>query len=270
MKPSFLLGCATALFTACTAAPGAAPSNAPAGPAADPAPAGPAATGPQPAWITKETFTARREGLVFGYGVGKVELDEATLAGCWDARLMIKAAENRGRAALAQLYSGVDPTATPGKEVDLGQLGLAEAELGWYDGARTLWVLVRAPTPQGKKLPPPEPSAPDGGLPPEGLIEALRAANQATLEAEGKCSDPHLRSTLPCCGLPEAFCSDPSRYDTQAADGTCSCGGAAPCLFDFTCGERNGERRCLCNGPKCPCEVRNCNRGETCGDGRCY
>lgn len=138
-------------------------------------------------------------------------------------------------------------------------------------GERTIHVLVGAPLgPTTKVSVRADVVPPTGGLAPEALVDALREANRAALDATGACSDPYKRKDLSCCGPIEMFCSDPKRFNVRGPNETCGCGGGPPCLFDFSCVAKAGAHQCECSGTKCPCEGLLCDRGETCGDGRCY
>jgi hypothetical protein len=229
-------------------------------------PAGPRATGQPPGWIGRGSFAGQREGRPRAYGTGTMIMESADLDRCWDPRLLIRAAENRARASLAKVLG--ERSETSSTSVAMAEVQRSEAELTWYDGERTIHVLVSAPLAVEIPTPPDEPS---GGLRPEALVDALRDTNRARLEASGACADPHRRKELGCCGPIETFCSDPTRFDHRGEGSTCGCGEGPPCLDDFRCEARSGAKRCVCTGKECPCSgpVR-CDPKEVCGDGRCY
>jgi hypothetical protein len=236
----------TALITIASLAACKLPSMAPERPKAAPI--------DRPSWIGKTTFTDPL-GI---YGVGKVEIEAK---GCWEPTLLVGAARNRARAALAP---EIEKQSDDQKTVRLAKLEGSEPISTWFDGQTTIYALVGIPTGT---------SAIDGergGVRSVEMIDKLKRHNLAALEASGACGDGHRRSELPCCGPLKTFCSDPKRFDLRGPDQTCACGKSAPCLYDFACQDRQGTKKCRCDGPKCPCGILKCDRGEVCEDGRCF
>jgi hypothetical protein len=138
-------------------------------------------------------------------------------------------------------------------------------KLGWFDGRRTLYALAEIEV--SRPLPA---HAPKGGIPIARLESTIKDAARAHLEATGVCRDPYKRLEVACCGGAATFCSDPKRFDRGLPGGKCACGDGPPCHQDYLCEERQGSKKCICRGPSCPCEIRGCAAGQTCGDARCY
>jgi hypothetical protein len=240
-----------------------------------PAPSAPA----RPAWTQKSVFLAPSLKEAAVYGVGVYEIDRKQEI-CGSADKMVAAAENRGRAEIGKYLKTItESSAGSSTTASMQVLRSASAQLGWFDGDRTFYVLVKLPWVGGH--PPSDPKSelePTGGTAVLPLKDTVAASNKSALDQTGICQDPHKRMTLACCGKPDTFCSDPSRFDKTNGK-ICRCGDALPCLYDFKCSTRGatkdagpstGPKQCLCAGPKCPCEMLNCKAGQTCQDGRCF
>lgn len=209
----------------------------------------------RPAWVGWTTFT--EAGMSYGVGQAKIETE-----GCWEPALLIGAAVNRARAALApELAQGPEDQ----RRVRLAKLERSEPVVGWFDGERTVYTMVGISTSTTGRT-----GAPPPGVPPLQLADRLRAHNLAELNRHGACQDPYRRESLPCCGPIKTFCSDPLRYDVKGSNGVCGCGSGPPCLNDFQCQDRGGKKQCRCAGNKCPCGILKCDLGETCQEGRCF
>ncbi len=231
------------------------------------APRGPVA----PAWVGKKRFYQKDGDKLRLYGVGAVELPKIEKGNCPAPRTLAQAALGRARAQIAGIVDG-KAKVDPGYEMSAAELAGSEPAFGWFDGDHTIYVAAKLET---STAPPAldtlESLTPKGGVDAGAVVDTVRDAMQAKLDATGVCQDPHRRQTNKCCGGPQRFCYDQKRYSNMLGPGVCACGQGLPCLFDFMC-ETSGQNgtRCICRGPKCPCEVLNCDPGETCGDGRCY
>src|SRR5688572_7889099 len=73
-----------------------------------PSAAGPKASGPKPSWVGRVPFAAHSADGTKIFGSGEIQIEEANLGTCWDPRLLIKAAENRGRSAVVALVANED------------------------------------------------------------------------------------------------------------------------------------------------------------------
>lgn len=179
---------------------------------------------------------------------------------CWSSGVLLTAVRNRALNALA-----VELGQTPESEAAIATLKNAEVKTGWFDGRRTLYALATIPS--DKALPA---HTPTGGVPILQLATVIKDAARAHLDQLGSCRDPYRRLDVKCCGGAATFCSDTARFDRGLPGGKCACNDGPPCHHDFVCEERQGQKKCICRGASCPCEVRNCPLGQTCGDGRCY
>jgi hypothetical protein len=223
-----------------------------------------------PAWVAKKRFYEKVGDEFRLYGVGMIELPPIEKGNCPAPRNLASTALGRARAQIAGIVDGrkvVDPK----YEMSAADLVGSEPAFGWFDGDRTIFVVAKMDT---STAPPAldtiETHAPTGGVDAGLVVETVREAMQQKLDATGVCQDAHKRHTNKCCGGPQKFCYDQKRYSTMLGPGVCACGGGLPCHYDFMCETGDKGARCVCRGPKCPCEVLNCDPGETCGDGRCY
>ena len=210
--------------------------------------------GSEPNWVAESLFSDPSEGVT--YAVGQQSIGEGPLAACPKDTLLLKKAEAAARERM--VAAGV-----AGSEARS-----AEVRYALFDGLGTLFVVagLRAEAPEGTKH-----LAPKGGAGGPATIEAARAALALEVARSGVCDDPHRRAELPCCGSASTFCSDPERFDQRNADGTCACGADTPCLHDFRCETRQGQKKCICRGERCPCAAMiKCKPGQTCEDGRCF
>jgi hypothetical protein len=227
--------------------------------------------GPEsPAWIAKRQFYEKDGDKFRLYGVGAVDLPPIEKGNCPAPRTLASTALGRARAQLAGIIDGRRKV-EPSYEMAAADVIGSEPAFGWYDGDRKIYVAAKMET---STVPPSldtlEVHAPTGGIDAGAVIDTVRDAMQMKLDATGVCQDSHRRQTNKCCGGPARFCYDTKRYSRMLGPGQCACGQGLPCLFDFMCETGQQGSRCVCRGPKCPCEVLNCDPGETCGDGRCY
>jgi hypothetical protein len=215
---------------------------------------------PRPSWVDQTAFivTSTTGASPRLAGVGQESVAPADP--CWSSGVLLAAVKNR---ALAELAKVLD--VAPESEAAIAALKGAEVRVGWFDGDHTVYALATIDA-ADKKL---REHAPSGGVPIAQLEAQLKEAARAHLDQTGACKDPYKRLDVKCCGGPATFCSDSSRFDKQAG-ATCACGDGPPCHQDFKCEERQGAKKCICRGKSCPCEVRGCSIGQTCGDGRCY
>lgn len=216
---------------------------------ADPYPAG-----APPNWVGEDLVFDPSEGTL--YAVGRQVIGSQPLAECPKDTLLLKRAEATARERLSAAQ--LPPEA----------VRAAELRLAWFDGLGTLYVVVATsvPAPQGAKH-----LAPRGGAGGPAAVEAARAAIALELRRSGVCEDPHRRGSFPCCGSAKTFCADPTRFDRKSESGTCQCGEFEPCLHDFRCEERQGSKKCICRGERCPCSpMIKCKEGQTCQEGRCF
>lgn len=229
-------------------------------------PAKPAA----PAWTAKKRFYEEENGLYRLYGVGELDLPKIEKGECPAPHLLANSALGRARAQIAAMVDGAR-SVYAGREVSAAELLGSEPAMGWYDGERTIFVAAKLETstapPSLDQL---ERHSPNGGVAAAKVVDAVKSAMLAKLDATGVCRDPHRRMKNKCCGPAERFCSDPTRYSRKLGPDTCACGNQRPCLYDFVCEPADKGNRCVCRGPKCPCTILNCKEGQTCGDGRCY
>lgn len=210
--------------------------------------------GAEPNWVHEDLFYDPSEGI--SYAVGRASMGAEALTACPKDSLLLKRAEAAARERLTSL--ALSPEAVRG----------AEVRLAWFDGRGGLYVVAGASVeaPEGTKH-----LAPKGGAAGPAAIEAARAAIALELRRSGVCADPHRRAEFPCCGSAKTFCSDPTRFDRTNEDGTCACGEHEPCLHDFRCEARQGEKKCICRGARCPCApMIQCKDGQTCQNGRCF
>jgi hypothetical protein len=210
--------------------------------------------GTEPNWSSEDLFFDPSENLV--YAVGRALIGSGSLDTCPKDSLLLKKAES---VAQDRLIAAGAPRAA---------VQTAEARLAWFDGLGGLHVVVGvdSPAPAGAKH-----LAPKGGAGGPASIEAARAAIALELRRSGACRDPKRRAEFPCCGPLNTFCADPRRFDRESPDGTCGCGAFEPCLHDFLCEQRQGEKKCLCRGDNCPCApMIKCKEGQTCQNGRCF
>ncbi len=210
--------------------------------------------GAEPNWVAESIFSDPSEGMT--YAVGRQPIDSAPLSSCPKDSLLLKKAEAAARQQLLEF--GI-------QEADARS---ADLRFAWFDGLGTLHVVagLKAEAPEGTKH-----LAPKGGAAGPAAIEAARAAIALEVSRSGVCEDPHRRAEFPCCGPANTFCSDATRFDQKSPDGTCSCGAEAPCLHDFVCEARQGDKKCICRGDSCPCApMIKCKPGQTCQDGRCF
>jgi hypothetical protein len=229
-------------------------------------PKGPAA----PAWVAKKRFYEKDGEKLRLYGVGAIDLPPIEKGNCPAPRTLAQTALGRARAQISGIVDGrkvVDPK----YEMSAADLIGSEPAFGWFDGERTIFVAAKMET---STAPPAidsiELHSPTGGVEAGAVVDTVRDAMQAKLDATGVCQDAHKRHTNKCCGGPDRFCFDQKRYSRMLGPGVCACGSGLPCMYDFMCETTEKGSRCICRGPKCPCEVLNCDPGETCGDGRCY
>lgn len=231
-----------------------------------PEPAKPAA----PAWTSKKRFYEQEGDVYRLYGVGEIHLPKIEKGDCPAPHLVANSALGRARAQIAAIIDGAR-SVYAGREVSAAELLGSEPAMGWYDGERTIFVAAKLETstapPSLEEL---ERHTPEGGVAAGKVVDTVKAAMMAKLDATGVCKDPHRRMKNKCCGPAERFCSDPTRFSRKLGPNTCACGNQRPCLYDFVCESSDKGNRCTCRGPKCPCTILNCKKGQTCGDGRCY
>lgn len=231
-------------------------------------------SGERPAWVDVPAFvgeSSEAEGGLRAYAVATCAIDTDTDV-CWKPQLLIQACRNRALSELGKaLGHPREEISSEGSSVtSTATLRRAEAKVGWYDGERTIYVAAEKVEPSRASLGQLPRIAFLGGVPMARLESDLRVGSRAFLEASGVCADPHRRPSAPCCGAPDTFCADATRHDGKVAGGKCRCGEGPPCLYDFKCEVRASAHKCICQGPKCRCEILNCRRGQTCGDSRCY
>jgi hypothetical protein len=229
------------------------------------------ASGPRPDWIDKSAFADEGDDALHVYAVAACPVEEKEV--CWRPPIMMQACRNRALGELAKAIGSTqqDVEANALTTTASATIDHAAVNRAWYDGDRTVYALaeqLRAKDAEGATGLPRAKA--QGGASISKTEESVRLGGRAALKASGICEDAHKRSSFACCGGAEAFCSDATRYDAMTGAATCKCGAFKPCLFDFKCIERQGAKKCLCEGSKCPCEGLNCKKGQTCGDGRCY
>jgi hypothetical protein len=214
---------------------------------------------PRPAWVDKSAFRDERASeRVYGVGVYEIARSDDS---CPSSGQMLAAAQNRGRVEIGKLLTSTSTS------FSAAVLDGSMPEVGWLDGDKRVYVLMKLAWPAVRSS---SAAASFEGSPLAELKDKLARANRAAINGSPSCKDPYKRSSVACCGKPENFCSDDTRFDRQLTNGTCRCGDGAPCLSDFKCGARAGKKECLCQGPKCPCTILNCKPGQTCADGRCF
>jgi hypothetical protein len=229
------------------------------------------ASGAKPGWIAENAFVDEEEESFHVYAVAACPIEDKDV--CWKPPLLIQACRNRALAELAKAIGSTSQDVQDSALVTTASATIDHAVVnrGWYDGDRTLYAVAEQLRPKdAPKVNALVRSKLSGGATIPRLEESVRNGAKAALERSGVCRDPHRRSSYACCGRADTFCSDPTRFDAQLGGGKCKCGDFLPCLFDFRCLDREGKKKCLCQGAKCPCEGLNCKKGQTCGDGRCY
>jgi hypothetical protein len=219
----------------------------------------------KPAWVEAGKFVLSSTISGDSARVGAVGVEVAPDGNpCWSSGVLLAAVKNRALAELAKTFD-----TTPDSEAAIALLSGATVNTGWFDGDRTLYALAVIEKPRAE-IPALSTVAVSGAVPIAQLEVSVREAGRAHLAEAGVCNDAHKRLSVACCGGAKTFCSDPARFDKGGPAGTCSCGGGDPCHQDYVCEERQGAKKCICRGASCPCEVRDCTSGQTCGDGRCY
>jgi hypothetical protein len=267
-SPSSSAHGALALFILASCAPRATPTK-PAKKAPVEAAARP--SGPRPEWIDKSAFVEESDTALHVYAVAACPIDEKDV--CWKPPILLQTCRNRALSELAKAIGETQQTVADHALATTASATIDQAAVnrGWFDGDRTIYAVAEQLRAKDAALPTPLPRASfAGGSPLPRLEESLREGARASLRRRGICEDPHQRPRFPCCGGADTFCSDRSRFDAELPGGRCKCGAGTPCLYDFKCTERQGQKKCICQGAKCPCDVFNCKKGQTCGDGRCY
>lgn len=225
---------------------------------------------PAPAWTAKSRFYEKDGATYRLYGVGRVDVPAVEKGNCPKPAFLANQALGRARAQISGIVEGIERVG-PSVELAAADLLGSEPARGFYDGTKSVIVLAKLETSTAPKgLDEIEMHTPDGGTDAGEVVQLVTSAMLARLDAAGICKDPYKRHTNPCCGPPQKFCSDPTRYSRNLGKDTCACGQQQPCLYDFKCEEGEKGHRCVCRGPKCPCTILTCKLGQTCADDRCF